>query len=402
VKLGFLYDAVYPWIKGGGEKTLYELAIALRDRGHECHLFGMHLWDGPRDIRREGLHYHAICPNLPLYGPDGKRRASQPLQFAWGVLTRLPRYDLKSFDLFDVHAFPFLSVPPFQLVHLLRARRVPWLLTWLEVWGADYWRRYLGRKGLLGALVERWCGRTAPHHLCISPNTGRRLTTLLDVDPERVTVIPRGFHPPEAGPPTAADGPRRRDSDKVVVAGRLVAYKRVDLAVRAWPEVVRKLPQAELHVVGDGPERAALAALAGELGVANNVIFRGQLPEREQVLDEIASAVLLLQPSQREGQSMVVLEALTLGTPVLALTSDESAVGDFLGDGPHAELARLDDGASPAAWAERIVRLLNDDGARQALVENGRKQVADLGWAEHIAPRVEALYEQLRNEKSPS
>jgi len=397
VKLGFLYDAVYPWIKGGGEKTLYELALSLRDRGHECHLFGMHLWDGPRDIQRDGLHYHAICPKLALYGPDGKRRALEPLRFAWGVLTQLPRYDLKSFDLFDVHAFPFLSVPPFWLVRGLRARQVPWLLTWLEVWGPDYWRRYLGAKGILGSMVERWCAWVAPHHLAISPNTGRRLGQLLGVDERRITVIPRGFLPPESvgakEPPAPA---REREADKVVVAGRLLAYKRVDLAVRAWPDVVRQRPQAELHVVGDGPERAALEQSAHALGVAENVKFRGQLPEREQVLDEIASAVLLLQPSEREGQSTVVLEALTLGTPVLAAIGDETAVGDFLGEGPHAELARLDDGATPAQWAERILRLLGDAAARQALVENGQRQVADLGWAEHIGPRVEALYEKLR------
>ena len=75
------------------------------------------------------------------YGVDGKRRIAQPLGFAWGVLTRLGRHDLKSFDLLDVHAFPFFSVPAFWIVRLLRARRVPWLLTWLEVWGRDYWTR---------------------------------------------------------------------------------------------------------------------------------------------------------------------------------------------------------------------------------------------------------------------
>jgi glycosyltransferase involved in cell wall biosynthesis len=392
VKFGFVYDAVYPWIKGGGEKTLYELASALRDRGHECHFFGMQLWDGPVDMVREGLHYHGVSPAAPLYGPDGKRRMAQPLGFAWGLYRRLPSYDLKSFDLFDVHAFPFLSVPPFAAVQRDHMPRVPWLLTWLEVWGADYWRRYLGWKGSLGAAVERWCGRTAPHHLCISPTTGRRLQTLVGVPSERISVIPRGFAPPERLTAVPRDGRR------CVVAGRLLAYKCVDVAIRAWPEVVRQLPGTVLHVVGDGPERTSLEASARSLNLADAVRFLGQLPEREQVLTEIASADLLLQPSQREGQSTVVLESLSLGTPVLAATGDETAVGDFLGPEPATSLARMPHNAAPVEWAGRIVELLRDAPLRQQLLRAGQGAVAELGWREHIAPQVEALYERVIRE----
>lgn len=394
MKIGFIYDAVYPWIKGGGEKTLYELACALRDRGHECHFFGMHLWDGPMQIEREGLHYHAICPKLPLYGPSGKRTISQPLRFAWGVLVNLGRYDVASFDLFDVHAFPFFSVPMFQVARVAHCRKVPWLLTWLEVWGRDYWRRYIGWKGIFGAMVERWCAKTAPHNLCISPTTGRRLHELLGVPEAKITVIPRGFFPPTEA--ELATFHAERVPQKVVVAGRLLSYKNVDVAIRAWPDVRKELPHAELHIIGDGPERAALEQAATDI---SGIVFRGQLPEREQVLAEIASAALLLQPSAREGQSTVVLEALTLGTPVLAATGPETAVGDFLGDGPLAHLARLDVAAPPDAWAERIVKLLNDETARHELAATGLREVASLGWKEEIAPRVEQLYQHLRGER---
>lgn len=390
MKIGFLYDAVYPWIKGGGEKTLYELACELRNRGHECHFFGMHCWDGPRDFERDGLHYHAVCPNVPLYGSDGKRRISQPLRFAWGVLTQLRRYDLNSFDLFDVHAFPFFSVPAFWFVRLVRARRLPWLLTWLEVWGRDYWRRYLGAKGIIGAWLERWCAWIAPHHLCISPTTGRRLQQLLGVDAKRISVIPRGFVAPSDALPAG-----RRDPLKVVVAGRLISYKQVDRALRAWTSVVEALSGARLHVIGDGPEATNLRQLQANLGLAESVSLHGQLARREDVLEAIASAALLLQPSLREGQSTVVLEALTLGTPVLAATGPETAVGDFLGDEATTSAARLPEDATPAAWAERIVTLLRDDQARTALVDAGRRQVAQLGWREFIAPQVEALYHRL-------
>lgn len=393
MKIGFLYDAVYPWIKGGGEKTLYELACELRDRGHQCHFFGMHLWDGPADVEREGLHYHGICESSPLYGPDGKRRLSQTLAYTCGLLQRLPRYAPQTFDLFDVHAFPFVHYPAFQFVHATRARKVPWLLTWLEVWGGNYWRRYLGSKGFIGAAVERWCGRTAPHHLCISPTTGRRLQTLIDVPAAKISVIPRGFAPPEQKF-SASKLPRR-----CVVAGRLLAYKQVDVVLRAWPDVVRQLPDATLEIVGDGPERRTLEQIARKLGVERSVLFRGQLSEREHVLEAIAAAELLLQPSAREGQSTVVLEALSLGTPVLAAVGDETAVGDFLGPADSTSAARLDVAAQPQAWAERIVQLLNDEPLRRHLADEGRRVAVELNWKEHVAPQVEALYRRIIEEQ---
>ena len=389
MKLGFIYDAVYPWIKGGGEKTLYELACSLRDRGHECHLFGMHLWEGPADIEREGLAYHAVCDKITFYGRRGKRRVAEPLGFAWGLYRRLNRYDLKSFDLFDVHAFPFLSVPAFAAVRRDRMPNVPWLLTWLEVWGGDYWQRYRGWKGRLGTVVEKWSAGAAPHHLCISPTTGRRLERLLGVDPNRISVIPRGFAPPSELP--VVDRGRFR----CVIAGRLLSYKRVDLVVRAWPAVCRMLPDAELRVVGNGPQWKSLTRLARELVADLSINFLGELPEREQVLNEIASATLLLQPSQREGQSMVVVEALSLGTPVLAAIGDETAVGDFLGPELATSAARLDIEAGPEAWSERIVQLLNNEPLRERLATEGRNAVASLGWKDHIAPQVETLYERL-------
>lgn len=389
MKLGFIYDAVYPWLKGGGEKTLYELASRLRDRGHECHFFGMHVWDGPADAVIDGLHYHALCPNVSLYGPDGKRRLAQTLKFAWGLHRRLPKYDLASFDLFDVHAFPFLQFPPFAGVQHQHMPHVPWLLTWLEVWGPDYWRRYLGWKGRVGSWVENWCASAAPHHLCISPTTGRRLQHLLGVPEEKISVIPRGFAPPH-GFSTLPREPHR-----CVVAGRLLSYKRVDILVRAWPEVVRAVPDAVLEIIGDGPERTSLMALVAELELEPSVRFLGQLPSFDDVLKQIASAGLLLQPSAREGQSTVVLEALSVGTPVLAAVGDETAVGDFLGSQPTTDAARLDVAAPPSAWSQRIVELLQNAELRDLLAEAGRESVAQLGWNDHIVPQVEALYQRL-------
>ena len=92
---------------------------------------------------------------------------------------------------------------------------------------------------------------------------------------------------------------------------------------------------------------------------------------------------------------MVVVEALSLGTPVLAAIGDETAVGDFLGPELATSAARLDIEAGPEAWSERIVQLLNNEPLRERLATEGRNVVASLGWKDHIAPQVETLYERL-------
>lgn len=57
MKLALIYDAVFPWEKGGAQKRVWELARRLAD-DHDVHLYGMHYWDGPVVIEREGVSIH--------------------------------------------------------------------------------------------------------------------------------------------------------------------------------------------------------------------------------------------------------------------------------------------------------------------------------------------------------
>jgi glycosyltransferase involved in cell wall biosynthesis len=267
----------------------------------------------------------------------------------------------------------------------------------------------LGRLGVFGSLVERLCARLGSTHLCISPTTARRLKDLLRVNGSAIHVIPRGLTLP-ADLPAAPE----KEPLKVVMAGRLAHNKRADLVLRAWPRVLAELPGAVLHVIGDGPERAACEQLADRLGIGDAVRFRGQIPGWQDVLREIASASLLVQPSSREGQSLVVIESMALGTAVLAATGPETAVADFLtgADGEHAGNGRgsrkaeterslaadpslLPLEAGPEPWAKRIVELLRDRPLLVHLAERGRNLVRDLDWSRSVAPRMEALYRSL-------
>lgn len=328
---------------------------------------------------------------MPLYNPEGRRSLWQPLRFGWGLLFSLRKQHIHEYDIVNIYAFPFFSVFAFWLGHALFARRVPWVVTWLEVWGRDYWNGYLGRLGLVGASIERLCARLAPAHLCISPTTGLRLTTLLGVPREAIHIIPLGFQLPADFVPEQIE----KDLHKVVAIGRLLDYKRIHLLIQAWSAVVDEVPDAMLYVFGDGPERPELERLTLAEGVGHAVHFLSKPLETRQVWSEIASAGLLLQPSAREGQSLVVLEAMAIGTAVLAATGPETAVGDFVSGGEDSPLTLVPVEASHSEWSRRIVRLLTDPALQARLAQQGRERAAGLRWRESIAPRVEALYQSL-------
>jgi glycosyltransferase involved in cell wall biosynthesis len=149
------------------------------------------------------------------------------------------------------------------------------------------------------------------------------------------------FHPATV-PPT---------SDLVLV-GRLVPVKRIDLFLRAVAQVVAVLPKTTALVVGDGPLRGDLEALVRELGIAAQVRFLGQ---RTDVEDVLRQARLFVLTSDSEGVALSVMEAMTAGLP--AVVSAVGDLGDVVEEGVNGHLVTR---RAPEDFAERIAGLLAD------------------------------------------
>ncbi|TCI02612.1 glycosyltransferase [Corallincola luteus] len=161
----------------------------------------------------------------------------------------------------------------------------------------------------------------------------------------------------------------------VLLVGRMVPYKGHKLLIRAMAEVQQKNPNAKLVLVGDGPEKAALEALASKLSV--NVEFTGKLPP-EQVKLRMQQAAVYCQTSMRldngheEALALAIAEAQSVGTPAVVFQS---------GGMPEA-LARDESGfvvpvGDVAKLGESIATLLNDEDLWQRFslraIENVRE-----------------------------
>lgn len=150
--------------------------------------------------------------------------------------------------------------------------------------------------------------------------------------------------------------------------GHLIGRKGHDLVIEALPG----LPNATLLIVGDGPERASLAALARRLGVADRVTFLGRAPH-EELADIYSAADMLVLASSREGWPNVLLEAMACGTPCIATNVWGS--GEVI---RSSRVGRLLDERSPRAIVKAVKSLSQDPPGRRAV----RSYAEGYSWKE--------------------
>jgi glycosyltransferase involved in cell wall biosynthesis len=322
VRVALVYDAVYPFQKGGGERRFHELARQLAADGVQVTLYGMRWWPDRDPVRVvDGVRVYGLCRGRPLYTPSGRRSIPQALVFGLACLKLL----WHSYDVIDCSGFPFFSLISCRLVATLRRKTL--ISTWHEVWGPAYWREYLGRLGPVGALVERLAVRLPDRIVAVSPGTARRLRRELGYR-KPIHLMPNGFDPAAMQRITAGDEPA-----DVVFVGRLIAPKGVDLLIGAVARIAAGGREARCLIIGDGPERDRLEALAASLDVAHLVTFGGALPESADVFAAMKAARVLALPSVREGFGMVALEANACGIPVITVDHPANAAADLVEHG---------------------------------------------------------------------
>jgi len=267
----------------------------------------------PRGETRHALHIdHPRYPVLPKFG-----MSAAPLALSAAALPLLRRQlrDGQAFDLIDAHYFYPDGV---AAVLLGRALGRPVVVT---ARGSDL--------NLIAqyAIPRRWILWAAQHAdglIAVSSGLKQRLIDL-GIAADRVEVLRNGvdlalFRPHDRNAERRALGLTR---PTLLAVGNLVALKRHRLMI----EAVAQMPDVELAIVGDGPERAGLERLARERRVADRVRFFGRIAQHR--LPEIYSAAdVLLLVSTHEGWPNVLLESMACGTPVIV--SDLAGIADIV------------------------------------------------------------------------
>jgi glycosyltransferase involved in cell wall biosynthesis len=263
----------------------------------------------PREEQRHGIQVlHPRYLLLPKIGmtlaPFLLARAVRPL-----VERILRGY---AFDLIDAHYFY-----PDGVAAALIARRVgkPVVIT---ARGTDV--NLIPRYGLPRAMI-RWAARRAAGIITVARALKDDLIRI-GVPAERIEVLRNGvdlrlFHPVERESARARLGFSRAT---LLSVGHLIPRKAHELVIRA----LRSLPEMDLVVIGDGPERGNLETLAHESGLGDRVRFVGSLSQ-DELRSYYGAADALVLASSREGWANVLLESMACGTPVVASRAGGSA-----------------------------------------------------------------------------
>ena len=171
--------------------------------------------------------------------------------------------------------------------------------------------------------------------------------------------------------------------------GRIDKDKSLDVLIRAVPLVLSRM-DAHFVLVGDGDEVGKLKAMVEDLGLERKVHFLGWINHDSQDLPEVYQiADVFAIPSAIETQSIVTLEALASGLPVVA--ADGGALPELVKDGDNGYLFPP---GSEADLAEKIVRILRDEDLRAHMRKNSLEIVSEHQIEESFA-RIAAIYEEV-------
>jgi glycosyltransferase involved in cell wall biosynthesis len=311
---------------------------------------------------RPGIELHAIEPH--------RRPAPADVRSLWTLQRLAARADV-----IHVHSAKagFLG----RLAAYARGRKRSCVFTphgW-SFWAAD------GAEGRLYTWLERlaahWCGTIVAlsgdeREAGLAAGVGRT---------EQYRVIPNGVELERFALPRA---PVR---GRILMVGRLAPPKRPDLALRALAAVRAEIPEAELHVVGDGPLRADAEQLAEQLGVTDAVRFLGY---REDVPDLLASSECALLASDYEGCPLAVVEAMAGGVAVVATKA--GGVGELVEQGRTGALGAHGDAEGLASALRNV---LADPARALQLGAQGRRVAEERLSLERMVERLTSLYDQV-------
>jgi glycosyltransferase involved in cell wall biosynthesis len=337
VRVCLVYDCLFPFTVGGGERWYRGVAERLAAEGHEVTYLTLRQWDSPPEASFE---VRAVGPRLGLYTASGRRRVLPPLVFGLGVFAHLLRRG-RRYDVVQTISFPYFSLLAAGFLRRLGGYRL--VVDWLEVWTRAYWRDYLGALGgWIGWRVQRACARIPQRAFCLSELHAARLRS--EGLRGEVTVLLGIFEAPQPQAEPYVD-----PGDVVVFAGRHIPEKRVPALVPA----VAAVPGLRAEIYGDGPERERVLASIASLGVADRVVAPGFV-DGAVVERALRRALCLVLPSRREGYGLVVVEACAAGTPAIVVADPDNAATELIEEGVNGFVAPS---ASPEDLAAAIERV---------------------------------------------
>jgi len=350
-----------------------------------------HMWDLARGLRAEGVAVSLACPSpsaleeaarpagLPVLGVPKRGLVDWRAARALGLLLRGGQFDI-------VHAHNGRTALAAALAVRMAGRgRCVMTQHFLEPNHAGL----RGPKAVLSRQAHRWVTRQMGAVVAISQAVRAAMLSRGEVPDSKITVIPNGIAAPDAALSAGAAATRRSlgvapDEPLVVCTARLEPEKDVGTLVSAMTRVRTACPAVRCLLVGAGSQRPHLEEQIQSLGLTEVVQLLGFRADAQAV---IAAADVFTLPSLAEPFGLVLLEAMALGKPVVAV-----GVGGPLEVVVEGETGLLVPPAAPDALAGALGTLLGDPALRRRFGENGLARFRQRFTGHRMAEATAGVY----------
>ncbi|HEY2073439.1 MAG TPA: glycosyltransferase family 4 protein [Gaiellaceae bacterium] len=371
---------------GGPALHVAYLAAGLAERGYDTTLVAGTLGRG-----EESMAFVADAEGVTIEVIDELHRNITPFRDIRAILRLADLIRREQPDIIHTHTAKAGAVG--RVAALLAGRARPPIV--VHTFHGHVLRGYFNRVVTSGfRILERLLARVTTKLIAVSPEVRDDLVSLGVAPASKFEVIRLGIDLEQrVGHDDDARKETRRqlglDDGPFLVGwvGRMTAVKRTDLVVRVLRHLVDRGVDAQLLLVGDGPDRDGLERYAHDLGVIRRCLFLGYQQDVAQYYEAIDA---LLLPSVNEGTPVSVMEALAAKRPVVA--TRVGGTPDVIRDGVDGFLVDSDD---PDDLAARLAELAGDPSRRARMGAAGRDRVLERYAVDRLVDDVDRLYREL-------
>jgi 1,2-diacylglycerol 3-alpha-glucosyltransferase len=386
VRILFITDVFFPRVNGVST-SLQTFWRELEDLGHEVTIIAPEY--GQQERRAPSLI--RVPARVVMFDPEDRMMHRRPILDLGGELRR------QEFDLIHIQT-PFVAhYSGVSLARRLNIPRIETYHTFFEEYLFHYvpflpkpWMRFAARRFSRAqcnevdavvvpstAMRDVLAGYGVTSHMEVLP-TGIQLEQFADGDGERFRAV-------HDIPPTRP---------LLLHVGRVAFEKNIGFLLRIVKQVRMTVADVLFVIAGEGPALPSLRREAQDLGLADNVLFVGNMDRETTLLDCYRAADVKVFASRTETQGLVLLEAMALGVPVVSTAI--MGTKDVLQPGCGAEVVAEDE----REFAAAVVRVLGDRALAARLSDAGKDYVKS--WAAPVmARRMVDLYQSVVADYKP-
>jgi len=389
--LNILYiTQLFSATRGGGEVIFYDFAEGIAKRRHHIDIVSHKIINFKDENNLERVTMHRIRPAIEYKGglpPSIK----QNLMYIINAIIKGSQI-IRQNDIDIIHTNNWSSIIVGSI--LARVHHTPVISTIHDIFStnSENWKKWAAQNNLsyissiIGPLFEKITVKMPVDIVhTISNASKEKILNLKATSSSNIIVIPNGINLEHYD-----NFDFKKDyQNYVLFIGRLVYYKNLDVLISSFKDVVKKIPNAKLIVVGNGPMRDKWEKMVLDLRLDQNIEFTGYIPH-EKKIELLSKCSSLLLPSVHEGFGLVLLEAFAMYKPVLVANMK-----------PYDEI--VDDGVDgfmipayePDKWCEKIVFLLSNKTICQNMGNKGRVKLENKFNINRVIDKVESLYKEL-------